>query len=73
MADDDDEYEEGRDGSRLLEFMFGNIDGSGDLDIDYLDEVSILSRYLLVHLIIYLVTHIHQLYSENILLSLQVN
>ncbi|GJR38201.1 transcription initiation factor TFIID subunit 1 isoform X1 [Tanacetum coccineum] len=35
MADDDDEYE---DGSRLLEFMFGNIDGSGDLDIDYLDE-----------------------------------
>ncbi|KAI3777007.1 hypothetical protein L1987_46800 [Smallanthus sonchifolius] len=36
--DDDDEYEEGRDGSRLLEFMFGNIDGSGDLDIDYLDE-----------------------------------
>ncbi|XP_071696141.1 transcription initiation factor TFIID subunit 1 [Rutidosis leptorrhynchoides] len=36
--DDDDEYEEGRGGSRLLEFMFGNIDGSGDLDIDYLDE-----------------------------------
>ncbi|KAK1407430.1 hypothetical protein QVD17_39046 [Tagetes erecta] len=36
--DDDEEYEEGRDGSRLLEFMFGNIDGSGDLDIDYLDE-----------------------------------
>ncbi|KAI7727627.1 hypothetical protein M8C21_003418 [Ambrosia artemisiifolia] len=37
-GDEDDEYEEGRDGSRLLEFMFGNIDGSGDLDIDYLDE-----------------------------------
>ncbi|XP_024985574.1 transcription initiation factor TFIID subunit 1 isoform X3 [Cynara cardunculus var. scolymus] len=36
--DDDDEYEEARDGNRLLEFMFGNIDGSGDLDIDYLDE-----------------------------------
>lgn len=50
MADDDDEYEEGRDGSRLLEFMFGNIDGSGDLDIDYLDEVSIFSGYLLIHL-----------------------
>ncbi|KAD4386189.1 hypothetical protein E3N88_26358 [Mikania micrantha] len=36
--DDDDDDEEGRDGNRLLEFMFGNIDGSGDLDIDYLDE-----------------------------------
>ncbi|CAN6483418.1 unnamed protein product [Victoria cruziana] len=36
--DDDDEYEEGNGGNRLLGFMFGNVDGSGDLDVDYLDE-----------------------------------
>ncbi|XP_022851133.1 transcription initiation factor TFIID subunit 1-like [Olea europaea var. sylvestris] len=36
--DDDDEYEEGAGGNRLLGFMFGNVDGSGDLDVDYLDE-----------------------------------
>ncbi|CAK9175018.1 unnamed protein product, partial [Ilex paraguariensis] len=36
--DDEDEYEEAGGGNRLLGFMFGNVDGSGDLDVDYLDE-----------------------------------
>ncbi|KAF3772004.1 Threonine--tRNA ligase [Nymphaea thermarum] len=36
--DDDDEYEEGNGGNRLLGFMFGNVDGSRDLHVDYLDE-----------------------------------
>uniref|UniRef100_A0A7N0ZRC3 Ubiquitin-like domain-containing protein n=1 Tax=Kalanchoe fedtschenkoi TaxID=63787 RepID=A0A7N0ZRC3_KALFE len=33
--DEDDDYDGG---SRLLGFMFGNVDNSGDLDVDYLDE-----------------------------------
>lgn len=41
-ADDEDEYEEAEGGNRLLGFMFGNVDGAGDLDIDYLDEVKFL-------------------------------
>ncbi|EPS61923.1 hypothetical protein M569_12870 [Genlisea aurea] len=36
-TDDDEEYEEAG-GNRLLGFMFGNVDDSGDLDVDYLDE-----------------------------------
>ncbi|XP_059653268.1 transcription initiation factor TFIID subunit 1 [Cornus florida] len=36
--DDEDEYEEAGGGNRLLGFMFGNVDGAGDLDVDYLDE-----------------------------------
>lgn len=36
--DDDEEYEEEGGGNRLLGFMFGNVDGAGDLDVDYLDE-----------------------------------
>ncbi|XP_058086188.1 transcription initiation factor TFIID subunit 1 isoform X2 [Magnolia sinica] len=36
--DDEDDYEEVGGGNRLLGFMFGNVDGSGDLDVDYLDE-----------------------------------
>ncbi|KAL7002983.1 hypothetical protein U1Q18_004143 [Sarracenia purpurea var. burkii] len=36
--DDEDEFEEVGGGNRLLGFMFGNVDGSGDLDVDYLDE-----------------------------------
>ncbi|GLT91585.1 hypothetical protein SLE2022_094660 [Rubroshorea leprosula] len=37
--DDDEEYEEeDGGGNRLLGFMFGNVDNSGDLDVDYLDE-----------------------------------
>nr|GLL45533.1 transcription initiation factor TFIID subunit 1 isoform X1 [Ipomoea trifida] len=36
--DDDDEYEEAGGGNHLLGFMFGNVDYSGDLDVDYLDE-----------------------------------
>ncbi|XP_062012780.1 transcription initiation factor TFIID subunit 1-like [Rosa rugosa] len=36
--DDDEEYEEDGRGSRFLGFMFGNVDDSGDLDVDYLDE-----------------------------------
>lgn len=40
LADDEDEeFEEAGGGSRLLGFMFGNVDNSGDLDVDYLDEV----------------------------------
>lgn len=39
FADDEDEYEEAGGGNRLLGFMFGNVDYSGDLDVDYLDEV----------------------------------
>ena len=50
MADDDDEYEDARDGNRLLEFMFGNIDGASDLDIDYLDEVSALIFYRFIYI-----------------------
>uniref|UniRef100_A0A2P2MNF7 Ubiquitin-like domain-containing protein n=1 Tax=Rhizophora mucronata TaxID=61149 RepID=A0A2P2MNF7_RHIMU len=34
--DDEEEYEGA--GNRLLGFMFGNVDNSGDLDADYLDE-----------------------------------
>ncbi|KAL8541845.1 hypothetical protein ACS0TY_002914 [Phlomoides rotata] len=37
-VDDEDEYEEAEGGNRLLGFMFGNVDGAGDLDVDYLDE-----------------------------------
>ncbi|KAB2062452.1 hypothetical protein ES319_A10G153000v1 [Gossypium barbadense] len=37
--DDEEEYEEEAGGSnRLLGFMFGNVDNSGDLDADYLDD-----------------------------------
>lgn len=36
LLDDEDENDGG---SRLLGFMFGNVDNSGDLDVDYLDEV----------------------------------
>lgn len=36
--DDEDDYEEVSGGNRLLGFMFGNVDGFGDLDADYLDE-----------------------------------
>ncbi|KAK7252555.1 hypothetical protein RIF29_36592 [Crotalaria pallida] len=36
--DDDEEYEENGKGNRFLGFMFGNVDNSGDLDVDYLDE-----------------------------------
>lgn len=38
MATDEEEYEEVDGGNRLLGFMFGNVDNSGDLDVDYLDE-----------------------------------
>ncbi|PKU85465.1 Transcription initiation factor TFIID subunit 1 [Dendrobium catenatum] len=36
--EDEEEYEEVGGGGRLLGFMFGNVDYSGDLDVDYLDE-----------------------------------
>lgn len=36
--DDEEEYEDGGGGNRFLGFMFGNVDNSGDLDVDYLDE-----------------------------------
>lgn len=38
-SDDEEEYEESGGGTRLFGFMFGNVDNSGDLDADYLDEV----------------------------------
>ncbi|XP_058185225.1 transcription initiation factor TFIID subunit 1-like isoform X1 [Rhododendron vialii] len=41
--DDEDDYEEAGGGNRLLGFMFGNVDGSGDLGVDYLDELSVKS------------------------------
>jgi transcription initiation factor TFIID subunit 1 len=37
-SDDDDEYEDNSRGFNLG-FIFGNVDNSGDLDADYLDEV----------------------------------
>ncbi|KAL9240687.1 hypothetical protein vseg_014876 [Gypsophila vaccaria] len=37
-SDDDDESEEAGGGSRLLGFMFGNVDNSGKLEVDYLTE-----------------------------------
>ncbi|KAL6494587.1 Transcription initiation factor TFIID subunit 1 [Orobanche gracilis] len=37
-VDDADEYEEAEGGNGLFGFMFGNVDNSGDLDVDYLDE-----------------------------------
>lgn len=36
--DDEEEYEEAGGGSRLLGFMFGNVDNTGELEVDYLDE-----------------------------------
>lgn len=45
MLDDEDDYDEAGGGNRLLGFMFGNVDGSGDLDVDYLDEVRFFSRH----------------------------
>lgn len=46
FADDDEEYEEVGGGNGLLGFMFGNVDNSGDLDVDYLDEVIFLYSVL---------------------------
>lgn len=39
VDDDEEDYEEAGGGSRLLGFMFGNVDNSGELEVDYLDEV----------------------------------
>jgi hypothetical protein len=41
LTEDDDveDYEEPGGGNHFLGFMFGNVDDSGDLDADYLDEV----------------------------------
>ncbi|KAJ1288769.1 hypothetical protein BS78_02G113400 [Paspalum vaginatum] len=36
--DDDEDYDEPGGGNHFLGFMFGNVDDSGDLDADYLDE-----------------------------------
>ncbi|KAK7318140.1 hypothetical protein RJT34_02838 [Clitoria ternatea] len=38
LIDDEEEYEESGEGNHFLGFMFGNVDNSGDLDVDYLDE-----------------------------------
>ncbi|KAJ8439619.1 hypothetical protein Cgig2_020995 [Carnegiea gigantea] len=37
-SDDEEDYDEANGGNRLLGFMFGNVDNSGELDVDYLDE-----------------------------------
>lgn len=42
LVDDEEEYEEAGRGSRFLGFMFGNVNDSGGLDADYLDEVTLL-------------------------------
>lgn len=36
--DDEEDYEEVGSGKRYLGFLFGNVDNSGHLDVDYLDE-----------------------------------
>ncbi|XP_044509514.1 transcription initiation factor TFIID subunit 1-like isoform X3 [Mangifera indica] len=36
--DEEEGYEDASWGNRVLGFMFGNVDNSGDLDVDYLDE-----------------------------------
>ncbi|CAN1821883.1 Transcription initiation factor TFIID subunit 1 [Linum perenne] len=41
--DDDEEYDEAGETNRFLGFLFGNVDNSGDLDVDYLDELSLKS------------------------------
>lgn len=51
LTDDEDEYEEAEGGNRLLGFMFGNVDGAGDLDVDYLDEVMCFICFLLLFII----------------------
>ncbi|RZC74501.1 hypothetical protein C5167_049982 [Papaver somniferum] len=38
--DDEDDYEEADEKNGLLGFMFGNVDGAGELDVDYLDAAS---------------------------------
>lgn len=42
VDDDEEEYEEVGGGNQLLGFMFGNVDNSGELEVDYLDEVIFL-------------------------------
>lgn len=42
LVDDEEEYEEVGRGGRFLGFMFGNVNDSGHLDVDYLDEVTLL-------------------------------
>ncbi|RZC44273.1 hypothetical protein C5167_037223, partial [Papaver somniferum] len=38
VTDDEDDYEEADEKNGLLGFMFGNVDGAGELDADYLDS-----------------------------------
>jgi len=47
VADDEEDYDEANGGNRLLGFMFGNVDNSGELDVDYLDEVMIHALFML--------------------------
>lgn len=57
VADDDEEEyeeEEGGNGNGLLGFMFGNVDGAGDLDIDYLDQVPCHFLFFFLSLCFYL-------------------
>ncbi|KAH9321850.1 hypothetical protein KI387_016489, partial [Taxus chinensis] len=36
--EDEDEYEDDQGENPIVGFMFGNVDNSGELDVDYLDE-----------------------------------
>ena len=42
LSDEDDDYEEAGGSNQLLGFMFGIVDNFGDLDVDYLDEVTMI-------------------------------
>lgn len=55
FADDDEEYEDNNKGFNLG-FIFGNVDNSGDLDADYLDEVIYFYSFSMMAL---LKTYIH--------------
>lgn len=41
-SDDSEESDEGENGGRMLGFLFGNIDETGALEEEYLDEVHII-------------------------------
>ena len=59
LSVDEDESEDVGGGNRLLGFMFGNVDGAGDLDVDYLDEVVFCILSGITWPNIFTWTHIH--------------
>ncbi|KAF3445103.1 hypothetical protein FNV43_RR14796 [Rhamnella rubrinervis] len=44
-AVDEEEYDETGGGNQFLGFMFGNVDNSGDLDVDYFDKIETLLKF----------------------------